>query len=222
MNKSDVSALYRDLPYLDAYRRHTDLRVANDPQEAVGGRWDEIGQLQFDYLVANGVGPSQRMLDIGCGTLRGGRHFIRYLDPGCYTGVDISSAAIAAARQLVAAEKLTKKTPILLHNPDPAKWFGTPEGATYEVLLAQSVFTHLDVPHIEVCFGLLGSIMTPGARFFFTFNESQASRRRDLKDFVHPFGLFSALSEQHGFDIDRRADYAHPTGQVMAVLARPS
>ena len=222
MNKSDVSALYRDLPYLDAYRRHTDLRVANDPHEAVGGRWDEVGQLQFNYLVANKVGPSQRMLDIGCGTLRGGRHFIRYLDSGCYTGVDISSAAIEAARQLVAAENLAEKTPTLLHNPDPAKWFGTPEDAIYEVLLAQSVFTHLDVPYIEACFDRLGSIMTPGARFFFTFNESQASQRRDLKDFVHPFGLFSALSEQHGFDIDKRTDYAHPRGQVMAVLTRPS
>jgi predicted TPR repeat methyltransferase len=222
MKKSDVSTLYRDLPYLEAYRHHTDLRVENDPQEAVGGRWDEIGHLQFSYLVSNGLGPSQRMLDIGCGTLRGGRHFIRYLDRDCYTGVDISSAAIAAARTLVAAENLVEKSPVLLHNPDPARWFGTPDDATYEVLLAQSVFTHLDVPHIEACFHRLGSIMTAGARFFFTFNESQASRRRDLKDFVHPFGLFSALSEQHGFDIEKRTDYAHPRGQVMAVLTRPS
>ena len=88
-----------------------------------------------------------------------------------------------AARQLVAAEKLVEKAPVLLHNPDPAKWFGTPEDATYEVLLAQSVFTHLDVPHIEACFGRLGSIMTPGARFFFTFKESPASQRRNLKDY---------------------------------------
>jgi SAM-dependent methyltransferase len=222
MNKSDIAALYLALPYLDAYRRHTDLRVADDPQEAVGGRWDEIGQLQFNYLVSNGLGPSQRMLDIGCGTLRGGRHFIRYLDRGCYTGVDISSAAIAAARQLVAAENLVEKAPTLLHNPDPAQWFGTPEEAIYEVLLAQSVFTHLDVPHIEACFGRLGSIMSPGARFFFTFKEGLESQRRHLKDYLHPFGLFSALARELGFDIDKRADYAHPTGQAMAVVTRPS
>lgn len=220
MNKEEIAALYRDRPYLEAYRCHTDLRVAADPHQAVGGRWDEIGPLQFNYLVANGLKPEHRMLDIGCGTLRGGRHFIRWLASGRYTGVDISSAAIDSARGLVAAEGLSEKHPTLIWNPEPAEWFGAPEGATYDVLLAQSVFTHLDVQYIEPCFRRLGTVLAPGARFFFTFNESETSRQRNIKGFGHPFKLFSDLAERNGFEVEKRSDYAHPLKQVMAVLSR--
>ena len=63
----------------------------------IGGHWEALGKLQFDYLVANGLKPGHRLLDIGCGTLRGGRHFIRYLAPGGYTGIDISNGRSRAA-----------------------------------------------------------------------------------------------------------------------------
>jgi hypothetical protein len=51
------------------------------------------------------------MLDIGCGTLRGGRHFIGYLDPDGYTGMDISPQAIRYGEELVRRENLTWKQP---------------------------------------------------------------------------------------------------------------
>ena len=57
-------------------------------REYVGGLWDEMGQLQFDFLLAQGLMPSDVLLDIGCGSLRGGIHFIRYLEPGNYLGVE--------------------------------------------------------------------------------------------------------------------------------------
>ena len=38
-----VSRIYRRSDYLDAYAKHTDLRVRLDPHEAIGGEWEEIG-----------------------------------------------------------------------------------------------------------------------------------------------------------------------------------
>jgi hypothetical protein len=38
----------------------------------VGGMWEEIGKLQFDFLVQQGLKPSHCFLDIGCGSFRGG------------------------------------------------------------------------------------------------------------------------------------------------------
>ena len=49
-------------------------------REAVGGLWDEMGRLQFDFLVAQGLQPHHKMLDIGCGSMRGGRHFVNHLE----------------------------------------------------------------------------------------------------------------------------------------------
>ena len=55
-------------------------------RQYVGGCWDEIGRLQFDYLVSQGLRPNHYLLDIACGSLRAGIHFIPYLEPGHYLG----------------------------------------------------------------------------------------------------------------------------------------
>ncbi|HEY7982454.1 MAG TPA: hypothetical protein VID19_13355, partial [Candidatus Eremiobacteraceae bacterium] len=33
----------------------------------VGGIWEEIGKLQFDFLVAHGLRPEHHLVDVGCG-----------------------------------------------------------------------------------------------------------------------------------------------------------
>jgi len=69
-------------------------------REAVGGLWDEIGQLQIDFLVSQGLMPHHRLLDIGCGSLRGGVKLIRYLDAGHYAGVDLHESLINAGYEI--------------------------------------------------------------------------------------------------------------------------
>ncbi len=86
-----IEQLYRDNSYLDAYRLHTDFRVDLGSSGAIGGMWEIIGEVQFEFLVSQGLKPQHRLLDIGCGTLRGGRHFIAYLEAEKYTGIDLST-----------------------------------------------------------------------------------------------------------------------------------
>ncbi|MFN7052109.1 MAG: class I SAM-dependent methyltransferase, partial [Gemmobacter sp.] len=38
----------------------------------IGGRWDETGIIQMRVLLAEGLRPKHRLLDIGCGPLRSG------------------------------------------------------------------------------------------------------------------------------------------------------
>src|SRR3954468_23923578 len=66
----------------------------------VGGAWEEIGRLQFDYLVSQGLRPHHRLLDVGCGAMRGGVHFAAYLDPGHYFGIDVNDRLLEAARRV--------------------------------------------------------------------------------------------------------------------------
>lgn len=54
-------------------RQLTESEIAQKVhRELVGGMWDEIGTLQFVFLRDHGLEPSQRLLDVGCGALRGG------------------------------------------------------------------------------------------------------------------------------------------------------
>jgi hypothetical protein len=47
-----------------------------------------MGAYQFEYLLRLGLRERDSLLDIGCGSLRGGRLFIPYLLPGRYHGID--------------------------------------------------------------------------------------------------------------------------------------
>jgi SAM-dependent methyltransferase len=178
---------FERLPYIEAYAAHTDQRVAENPHKAVGGMWEEIGQLQFAYLVSKGLSPHHRLLDIGCGTLRGGRHFVQFLQPGNYTGTDISLSAIEWGRQLIATEGLTDKYPRLIHRRSEDLFFLNFEQEGFDFILAQSVFTHLPPAIIDQCFASVGAVMRPQAVFYFTFKDAAKPRRSGRKSFRYPF-----------------------------------
>ena len=77
----------------------------------VGGMWDEIGRLQFEFLRARGLKADHWLLDIGCGCLRGGIHAIKYLKTGNYYGfciILIARLSKQAATNLVSRAWTTK------------------------------------------------------------------------------------------------------------------
>ena len=85
-----------------------DAVKAGRHRESVGGLWDQIGQLQFDFLVANGLRPEHKLLDIGCGSLRGGVKFVRYLQSGHYFGTDLNGSLLGRHFRTVGAGRDAK------------------------------------------------------------------------------------------------------------------
>jgi hypothetical protein len=81
-------------------------------RDYIGGMWEEIGRLQFNFLRQQGLTPSHCLLDIGCGALRGGVHFITYLEPGHYLGLD-------KEKTLILQEAALCTRPLPLHAFDP-------------------------------------------------------------------------------------------------------
>ncbi|MBL1216991.1 MAG: class I SAM-dependent methyltransferase [Planctomycetes bacterium] len=216
-----VQKTYEEHEYLDAYSRHTDMRVEEDPHEAVGGMWEEIGQLQFDFLVNEGLQSHHTMLDLGCGTLRGGRHFIGHLNPGNYHGMDISPKALEFARLLVEVEGLTDKSPHLVLSEDQNLQFNEFADQTFDFILAQSVFTHLKPEHIEECFAHIGRIMHEGSAFYFTFFQGDKHEQTSVKDFRYEPSFFEELAAKYNFDFEDCSErYVHPRSQVMVKVKK--
>jgi hypothetical protein len=145
-------------------------KVANGQhREVIGGLWDEIGRLQFDFLRANGLSPSSVLVDIGCGCLRGGVHFVYFLNAGYYFGMDISEALLRAGydtelRSRGLCDKLPRDN-LICDGEFRFSKFPT----TFDFAIAQSLFTHLPAHHIQLCLSRLAPKMKLGGRLFATF-----------------------------------------------------
>ena len=162
MNK-DIPTIYLNEGFIAgevAGGRHRDL---------VGGYWGEIGRLQFDFLMKRGLSPSHRLIDIGCGCLRGGVHFVRHLNAGCYYGIDSSSSLVRAGYELeLLPNKLEAKLPLSNLNVN-ASFAVEHFGVMFDFALAVSVFTHLPLTYLRLCLERVSQVMLPASKFYASF-----------------------------------------------------
>ena len=146
-----------------------------------GGLWHEIGQLQFQLMVDEGLTPRHRLLDIGCGSMRGGVHFIRHLDAGHYVGVDVNAELLEAGRGEIAQAGLEEKRPMLVHRGD----FEFRDLGVFDFAIAQSLFTHLPFNSIVRCLARTAEVLRPGGRLLATFFANTGSRLRTEPLVIH-------------------------------------
>jgi SAM-dependent methyltransferase len=201
-HRGDHVAYYRAVMQ-DTIARGETTAVAVDTSST---KWRKRGRRQFDYLVANGLSPQHRMLDIGCGNLRAGRRFINYLDAGNYWGIDISPDAIAGAQKVVSDEGLAGKQPHLLVVNDLR--FDFADDASYDVVHANSVFSHSPLSVVEECFAHVGRVLTPTGFFDFTFNRTDGRERSTLGEdyYYRPETLIDA-AHRHGLQAELLDDW---------------
>lgn len=76
--------------------------------------WWKAGEFRFLKMIKTfAIAPEHRVIDYGCGTLRLGGHFMRYLEPGNFFGLDVSPDLIEIGRDLVGGELIQAKAPRL-------------------------------------------------------------------------------------------------------------
>jgi SAM-dependent methyltransferase len=141
-------------------------------RKRAGGLWDELGRRQLDYLSARGLERTSRFLDVGCGPLRGGIHFARYLDPGCYFGIDVNESLLDAGYELELTPELRSKLP--RDHLRATDRFDCDFGVEFDFVLAHSLFTHLPLNDIRLCLHRVAEQTKVGGRFFATFFEAPA------------------------------------------------
>lgn len=157
-------------PYFNL-QQISDAVAAGKHREIIGGLWESVGVLQKNFLISEGLRPEHKLLDVGCGALRGGVHFIAYLDSNNYYGTDISRDLLDVGYEIELAkfgvqERLNRSN--LVCNGDFS--FPWPDGF-FDYAIAQSVFTHLAVNNIRLCLSRLAKKMKVGGRFYATFFE---------------------------------------------------
>jgi SAM-dependent methyltransferase len=199
-----------------------------------GGLWDELGKLQLDFLVAHGLEPSSRLLDVGCGPLRAGIRFVDYLEPGNYYGVDVNASLLDAGYDVELPEDLRAKLP--RDHLRATDRFDCDFGVEFDFAMAQSLFTHISLSQVRLCLYRVARVMRPGGRLFATFFEAPADfpldgvvdgdnpRRKDKFTERNPFWYWPGdLEWAAGFApwaFRYIGEWNHPRGQKMAEFRR--
>ena len=112
----------------------------DDPRhDLVGGAPTTMGPWQLALLIGLGLDRDHTLLDLGCGTLRAGLHFIRFLAPSRYHGAEPDRELLSIGSSLVARAGLTSKAPRLTTLDDLDAC-----GTRFDWLLTHSVLNHLD------------------------------------------------------------------------------
>jgi SAM-dependent methyltransferase len=184
----------------------------------VGGRWDEIGQLQLDFLVEQGLSPQSVLLDVGCGSLRLGAKAIPLLEPGHYLAIEKEEGLVRAglAREIDPRVLAEKRPEIVISSGFEFERLSR----RADLAIAQSLFTHLPADRIRLCFGRLRRALVADGRFYATFLETERPVDNPHEPHDHrPFRYTSAEMLAFGEEADFTARYLgawnHPRGQVM-------
>lgn len=196
-----------------------------------------MGQWQLEFLKSQGLRPNHSFLDIGCGDLRGGVLFARYLDRGNYTGVD--QAEIAIRQGLLSAdESVLQKEPSFFVGGD----FGFERiGKHFDFLWAHSVLSHVDLSIAGKCIESAFSALRPGGVFLASFFRAPEERpfttsqlyRNGSADteqeekytygyrnpYHHPVNLLQQIAKETGFHFEI-VEEKTPKGQAIMRLSK--
>lgn len=122
--------------YESAYER---LARTEPPEVSIGlGNFDLIGKIELGILLAEGLKPSDVVVDLGCGTDRLAVHLIPRLTAGRYVGIDISKTMLRQAKLRTAGlgGSVEWKHQVTTQ-------FDLPD-ASADTMCAFSVFTHME------------------------------------------------------------------------------
>src|SRR5437660_14464 len=128
------------------------------------------GREQLIYLLAAGLNPDSKVVDVGCGVLRGGYWLIHFLDPGCYCGIEPHTWRLEMGiNTILEPEVLEFKRPRFDTNPH----FDTSVfGEKFDFFLAYSIWTHASKRQIQIMLDGFVRDSADHAAFLLTFLPS--------------------------------------------------
>jgi len=139
-------------------------------QNFLGGpahEFEAMGRLQLITLLRCGLYPDSKVVDIGCGCLRGGYWLINFLERGNYFGIEPNGEMLALGKnEILGPTLLEEKRPRFLTNDR----FDLSEfGEVFDFFVASSVWIHACKRQIRAMLDAFDSWGTGNAVFLANF-----------------------------------------------------
>ena len=143
------------------------------------GLFEIAGRKQLITLLSEGLHPNSKVLDLGCGCLRGGYWLIHFLAPDCYFGIEPNRKMLdAGIRILLEPEHIDIKKPKFDGN---ANFDFSIFGVTFDFLVARSIWTHASKYQIKRMLDGFVSYSNVESVFLTSYLRSSLLKRDDYK-----------------------------------------
>lgn len=180
-------------------RRQRKAKAARHALVGPGGLWEMKRQFQFAFLVDRGLQASDTLLDLGCGTLRGGVPLIAYLDRGHYCGVDVRQSVLDEAQKELVQHGLECKDPRLLAASDLSR---LDLDRSFSFAWSFSVLFHMTDDVLADALGFIARHMQEGGVFYanVSIGERQPDHWREFPVIWRSLEEYVHHARQQGFE----------------------
>jgi len=184
-------------------------------------KYDLVSAMQFNLLTKYGLREKHKLLDIGCGSLRGGRLFIIYLLENKYYGVEPEKWLVDDGIYHELGNQIIKqKKPKFLYTESfDFAAFNT----RFDFALAQSIFTHASASQIHTCLKNLSYVSNDNFKFLASFIEGDENYEGD--EWVYPrcvtyqFEYLNDIANTYGF-VCHKLDEHHPNNHTWLLIEK--
>jgi cyclopropane fatty-acyl-phospholipid synthase-like methyltransferase len=179
--------------------------------------WKMKQDFQINFLKSQGLQPNQKLMDVGCGTLRGGIPLINYLEKGNYYGIEVRNTVLEEGRKELKEHDLERKEPHLIAF---SEFNEISLNAKLDVMLAFSVLIHMEDTIVEKCIEFVSKQLENNGTFYANVNlvSHQDSNWQGFPVVFRTLEFYEALASKNNLKvttIGNLGELGHISGQEL-------
>jgi SAM-dependent methyltransferase len=134
--------------------------------------FERVGRMGLEMLLAEGLTPSSRVLDVGCGALRLGYWVMRFLNPGCYFGIEPQQDMLAAGLEQIVEPEVVQRAEAKFSSNDDFDF--SVFGERFDFVVARSIWTHASRAQIAKMLESFAATSSPTGVFMASYYPAGA------------------------------------------------
>lgn len=176
--------------------------------------WKMKQDFQIRFLKDHNLKKTNTLLDIGCGTLRGGIPLIDFLDSGNYFGIDVRENVLLEGKKELKEHNLEHKNPRLVSFSD---FKDLNLDSKFDVIFSFSVLIHLEDRIAQSCFRFVSQHLSKNGVFYANVNlgSRKEGKWQGFPVVWRSLEFYKDLCDSNGLELDilgKLGDLEHKSG----------